>query len=170
MTTEVEKLENKEVMVPAALVAQTHASSTADSAAISAAVGAAFGKIAAFQAMHGIAAVGPPRVIYTEWSPTGVKFTAAIPIADVPPPNVRDTPDVGIADIPESQALRFIHHGPYRDVRATYDRIEAWLEARGGIKSPADWAHYSPMWEEYMNDPATTPESDLVTRIYLTLR
>jgi hypothetical protein len=26
------------------------------------------------------------------------------------------------------------------------------------------------MWEEYLNDPAATPESELITRIYLTLR
>jgi effector-binding domain-containing protein len=83
---------------------------------------------------------------------------------------VKDSADVAIKPTAESSALRFVHHGPYRDVRNTYDRIEAWLRERGGIKTPADWARYSPMWEEYLNDPATTPESELITRIYLTLR
>lgn len=170
MTSNMMELENMEVAVPASVVVQCRTSSTADSGAISAAVGAAFAKITAFQAEHGIKPAGPPRVVYTEWSPAGVKFTAAIPIDDVPPPDVRDTAEVGIAAMPEARALRFVHHGPYRDIRATYDRIEAWLRSRGGIKTAADWARYSPMWEEYMNDPTTTPESELVTRIYLTLR
>ena len=169
MTTDVTNLESMEVTLPTTLVAECRATSTADSGAISAAVATAFENIQAFQRANGITAAGPPRVVYTEWSPTGVHFTAAIPIAAVPP-DVTTSADVSIATIPETQALRFLHRGPYRDIRTTYDRIEAWLRARGGIKTPSDWARYSPMWEEYMSDPATTPESELLTRIYLTLR
>lgn len=169
MTAEVRQLENMEVSVPAALVVQCDGSSTTDSQAISQAIGAAFEKVAAFEAANKIETAGPARVVYTEWTPTNVKFSVACPIAEVPPPNVRDTPEVSIKVMPEAQALRFVHHGPYREIRGTYDRIEAWLRERGGIKTAADWARYSPMWEEYMNDPTTTPESDLVTRIYLTL-
>jgi len=169
MNTDVQELDNMEVTVPATLVAECRSSCAAESRAISAAVSAAFRKIQTFQAANGIPAAGPPRVIYTEWSPAGVKFTAAVPIADLPR-EVRDTADASIQATSETRALRFVHHGPYRDIRNTYDRIEAWLRARGGITTAADWAHYSPMWEEYLNDPATTPESELVTRIYLTLR
>lgn len=170
MITDVTDLKSMEVEVPATLILACSASSHADSNAISAAVGAALQKIVAFQAANRIQASGPPRVVYSEWGPAGVKFTAEIPIADVPPPNVLDTSEVGIKASPETRALRFEHRGPYREVRSTYDRIEAWLRERGGIKTAADWARYAPMWEEYLNDPATTPESDLITRIYLTLR
>ena len=169
MTTEVPRLESMEVMVPATLVAECRASSAAESNAIAAAVAAAFQKIQAFLNANGISAAGAPRVVYTEWSAGGVKFSAAIPIAAVPP-DVKAGADVSVERTAESSALRFVHHGPYRDVRNTYDRIEAWLRERGGIKTAADWARYSPMWEEYLNDPATTPEPDLITRIYLTLR
>ena len=169
MTTDVPKLESMEVMVPATLVAECHAASAAESSAISAAVAAAFLKIRAFLNTNGVSAAGAPRVVYTEWSAGGVKFSAAIPVAAVPP-NVKDSADVSIEPTTESTALRFVHRGPYREVRNTYELIEAWLRARGGIKTAADWARYSPMWEEYLNDPATTPESELITRIYLTLR
>jgi effector-binding domain-containing protein len=169
MTTDVTTLESMEVMVPATLVAECHASSVAESSAISTAVGAALQKIQAYLSANAIPSAGAPRVVYTEWSPAGVKFSAAIPVAAVPP-NVKNSPDVAIKPTAESTALRFVHRGPYRDVRNTYDRIEAWLRARGGIKTAADWSRYSPMWEEYLNDPATTPESELITRIYLTLR
>jgi effector-binding domain-containing protein len=83
---------------------------------------------------------------------------------------VAESGGVALDTIPESTALRFVHHGPYRDLPATYERIEAWLRERGGIRTAADWARYSPMWEEYVTDPETTPESALITRIYLTLR
>jgi effector-binding domain-containing protein len=167
-TPDTTTLESREVAVPPALVLECSKSCAADPAAIAATVGAAFQAIEGFRAAHAITAAGMPRVIYTDWGPSGVRFTAAVPITDVPP-NVRDAGDVSIKAIPESRALRFVHSGPYRDIRTTYDRIEAWLRERGGIKTPADWAHYSPMWEEYANDPVTTPESELVTRIYLTL-
>jgi effector-binding domain-containing protein len=168
-TTQIPKLESMEVAVPAAVVAQCRASCAAEPAAIATAVGAAFQKIDAFVKANAIATCGAPRVVYTEWSPTRVQFTAAMPIRDIPP-SVADTADVSIASVPECSALRFVHRGPYREIRSTYDRIEAWLRDRGGIRTAADWARYSPMWEEYLNDPATTPQSELVTRIYLTLR
>jgi effector-binding domain-containing protein len=168
-TTETPKLDSMEVAVPAAVVAQCRASCAAEPAAIGTAVGAAFQKIDAFVKASAIATCGAPRVVYTEWSPNGVQFTAAVPVRDVPR-GVVDTADVSIASVPECTALRFVHRGPYREIRNTYDRIEAWLRERGGIRTAADWARYSPMWEEYLNDPATTREPDLVTRIYLTLR
>ena len=169
MTTDVTNLESMEVLVPATLVAEYHGSSAAESSAISAAVGAALRRVETFLIVNGIRAAGAPRVVYREWSPAGVKFTAAVPITAAPP-NVNDGADVSIRTSAECSALRFVHRGAYRDIRGTYDRIEAWLRARGGIKTAADWARYSPMWEEYLNNPATTPESELITRIYLTLR
>jgi effector-binding domain-containing protein len=168
MTTDTIQLESMEVSAPATLVVQVQAACSADPAAIAAAVGGAFRTIATFQQRYGIPSAGPPRVIYTTWGADGVRFTAAVPIAEVPP-NAVDEGEVSITALPAATALRFVHRGAYGELRHTYDRIEGWLRERGGIKTPADWAHYSPMWEEYLNDPATTPESDLITRIYLTL-
>jgi effector-binding domain-containing protein len=168
-TTATTPLENKEVTVPPILVAQCHSTSSPAPEAVAAAMGAAFGKVQAFLQRNSLRAAGPPRAIYTGWGVSSVEFTAAIPIAQVPA-GVLDTEDVKIAAVPECSALRFEHHGPYSELPGTYARIEAWLRGRGGIKTPADWAHYSPMWEEYQNDPAATPPSDLLTHIFLTLR
>jgi effector-binding domain-containing protein len=169
VTTDVIELKSMEVLVPATRIVACNTSSSTDPNAISAAIRSAFEKIDAFQRANRIQASGPPRVVYSEWSPTEVKFTAQVPIAEMPPSTVLDNADVAIKATPETQALRFEHRGPYRDVRNTYNRIESWLRERGGIKTAADWARYAPMWEEYLNDPATTPESELITRIYLTL-
>lgn len=162
-------LENREVAVPPTLVAECHSTSSLEPGAISAAMGAAFSKVGAFLARNGIPAAGSPRAIYTAWGTTSVDFTAAIPIAELPV-GVSDSGDVTIKSLPEARALRFVHRGPYSEVRGTYSRIESWLRERGGIKTAADWARYSPMWEEYLNDPATTTPSDLLTHIFLTLR
>jgi hypothetical protein len=35
------------------------------------------------------------------------------------------------------------------------------------MQSEADGACYMPMWEEYLNDPDTTPQADPLTYIYL---
>ncbi len=44
----------------------------------------------------------------------------------------------------------------------------AWIaKAKGLMQCEADWARYMPMWEEYLNDPQTTPEAELMTYIYL---
>ena len=168
-TTATTPLENKEVTVPSALVAQCHSTSSPAPDAVAAAMSAAFRKVEAFVQSNSLRPAGSPRAIYTGWGANSVEFTAAIPIAAVPD-GVLDTPDVTIAALPECSALRFVHHGPYSELRGTYARIEAWLRERGGITKPEDWARYSPMWEEYQNDPATTPPSDLLTYVFLTLR
>jgi len=162
-------LESMEVAVPAALVAKLDVTTGADPSRISEATEAAVGKVQEFLVRNRLVAAGPPRAIYTSWGPAEVRFTVAVPISEAPTPLI-ETEGVTVEAIPESTALRFVHHGPYRELRATYARIEAWLRERGGIRTAADWERYSPMWEEYVSDPATTPESELVTRIFLTLR
>ena len=161
------QLENMEVTVPSALVAQVEGVTTSPTE-IQAAMSASFKKLYDGLWANRLVPAGPPRAIYTMWEPSGVRFTVAVPIERAPDEPVT-SPDITIATLPESSALRFLHRGSYHDLPSTYERIEAWLRERGGIKTAADWARYAPMWEEYMNDPDKTPESDLVTRIYLTL-
>jgi effector-binding domain-containing protein len=161
------QMESTEVLVPSTLVAQIEGL-TAKPADIGAAVGKAFGTLYPAMGRAGLTPSGPPRVIYTGWGPGEVRFTVAAPI-DREPAALLGA-GVSSARLPERVALRFVHRGPYREIKATYDQIESWLRERGGIKTPADWAHYSPMWEEYVNDPATTPESELVTNIFFSLR
>jgi DNA gyrase inhibitor GyrI len=35
------------------------------------------------------------------------------------------------------------------------------------MQTEDDWMRYMPMWEVYLNDPQTPPETDLLTYIYL---
>jgi len=163
----VAQLDNMEVLVPAALVAQLEGTSTP--AGLGAEIGKAFGSLYAAVGQAGLVPSGAPRAIYTAWSSDEVRFTVAVPVNHKPATPLTGN-GVSIAELPAGKALRFVHLGPYRDIRATYDQIEAWLRERGAVRTAADWARYCPMWEEYMNDPSTTPESELVTHIFLPLR
>ena len=54
--------------------------------------------------------------------------------------------------------------GPYSEIEAAYQWLLAqWLPASG--EETRDF----PIWEEYLNDPKTTPAAELQTRIYLPL-
>lgn len=123
-----------------------------------------FGTLMGFAAMHNVQFAGPPRVVYTGMGATGVDMTLAIPVAggpsDVSGP-------VRIAELPASNSLRFTHMGPYERLMETYGAVTQWMLEHGRMQSEEDWAKYMPMWEEYPNDPATTPAHELITFIHL---
>ena len=162
-------LEFAEVEVPAVLAAQMPGESTPDPAAISGAMHGAFEKLGAFLQQHKLRPSGPPRAIYTSYGPQGIGFVVAMPIAARPAAAIKDGPGF-VESIPAGKAMRFTHRGPYADLMKTYGRVTEFLKAKGLMKSEADWARYMPMWEEYLNDPHTTPEAKLVTYIYLPVR
>jgi effector-binding domain-containing protein len=161
------QLESMEVEVDPTFAVVMRQSCAADPVAIKAAMGSTFGALGAWIGAHNITPAGPPRAIYTAFDATGISFTVAFPVGAPLP--IAEAGPITVEKLPGGRALRFVHRGPYDAIRATYDQIEAWLRERGAMKSSADWAKYSPMWEEFMNDPGTTPSADLVTRIYLPL-
>lgn len=165
-TTATTALEVREVYVPPALTLELEmtASSPAD---IGMAMGKAFSTLMNFVHGHTLVVAGPPRAIYQSWNGTETRFTAAIPIVDAPSGFVAQ--DVKVVSHTEQQALRFTHHGAYKEIPGTYSQIDAWLRERGAVTTEADWTRYFPMWEEYIGDPATTPEQELMTYIFLPL-
>lgn len=157
-----------EVAVDEVLAAQYSARCGSDPVEIAAAMGPGFGMLMGFVQQHGLTFAGPPRAIYTESCPAGTSFTLAAPIAALPAMEVPPGP-VTLGKLPAAKAMRFVHRGAYRDLLATYDRIAKFLVEKGCMRDEMDWGKYMPMWEEYVNDPVTTPESELVTFIYLPL-
>jgi effector-binding domain-containing protein len=165
--SEFDALEFTEVEVPAALAAQMPGQCAAEPAAIAAAVGEAFGKLTAFVGQYALRAVGPPRTIYTAYVRDGVRFVVALPIA-APPTRPVEAGSGLVETLPAKKAMRFTHRGPYANLATTYGRITAFLQAKGLMPTEGDcWARYMPMWEEYLNDPRTTPEAELLTYICL---
>ncbi len=159
-------LEFVEVEVPRILAAQISGAVGPGQAAIAGAIRTAFDDLMGFLRQHKLSPAGPPRAIYTAHGPQGVRFTVAMPIA-APPAATRMIGRGFVKSIPAGRAMRFTHHGPYAELAKTYGLITEFLKAKGLMKTDADWAKYMPMWEEYVNDPQTTPPEKLVTYIYL---
>ena len=158
----------KEVEVQPTLALQIAGESGSDPQEISKAMGQAFGELQRVSQAHAVQFTGPPRAIYTAYSPEAVKFTVVMPIA-AEVSGIGQGP-VTVAEVPGGKALRFVHKGPYPKLMETYGKITEWMTANGMLETEADWAKYMPMWEEYLNDPDSTPADELITHIYVPQR
>jgi hypothetical protein len=157
------EIEFSEVEVPSTLAVQVPGRSGPSPASIGAAIQTAFETLHGLISQHPLAPAGPPRVIYNSYGAEGVSFTLALPVA-APVPSLQLQPLEG------TKAFRFTHHGSHHNLMQTYGQITAFMKSRGWMQTDADWARYMPMWEEYLNDPAKTPEAELLTYIYLPAR
>jgi effector-binding domain-containing protein len=159
-------LEFTQVDVPPILAAQVRSECSSDPIAIAGAMGPAFGAVMRYVGQHGLSMAGPPRAIYEAVDAQKTQFVVAVPI-DVSPAGEIQGEAAFAGGLPGCKALRFTHRGPYRELPKTYGRITEFMKSTGRMTSEADWNRYMPMWEEYLNDPETTPEAELLTYIYL---
>ncbi len=162
-------LEFTEVEVPSVLAAQMPGECGPDPAVIAGAMRTAFGRLTGFMREQRLSPAGPPRAIYAAYGPQGVRFTVAMPVA-APPAATRTIGPGSVRRLAAARAMRFTHRGPYAELAKTYGRIAEFLKAQGLMKTDADWSKYMPMWEEYLNDPQTTPEAELRTYVYLPVK
>lgn len=164
--TSIADLEFAEVEVVPALAVQLLNTSGPDPASIGAAMRKSFLAVLEIVNRYALVMNGQPRAVYTAYGPDSVSFICALPVAAGPAEPI-DNPHVRVETMPGTKAYRFTHHGPYPDLSRTYGAISALMIEMGLMTTEADWAKYMPMWEEYMNNPETTPAEDLVTYIYL---
>ena len=157
-----------DVTVPDALGIHVRSNVRSNYAEIGPAIGAAFGMLGAYLGEKGLQCVGPPRVVYLEYGPTGTTFLSVMPI-EASPAEPGDGP-VNIAPLPSGTAMRFTHIGPYMRIGETYNLITAYMAEKGLIQTEADWINFMPMWEEYISDPDLVPEAELLTYIYLPMK
>lgn len=66
--------------------------------------------------------------------------------------------------IPAGRCATLVHKGPYAELEQPYD----WLFGQWLPNSGYEAANF-PVFEEYLNDPKTTPPNELLTRIYCLL-
>ena len=163
------EVEFAEVEVAPALAVLVPGRCAADPSSITASITQAFETLKGYMGRHGLAPIAPPRTIYTAYGPQGVEFTVAMPIL-APQPAPASEPPAVIDNIRGTKAYRFTHHGSYSTLMQTYGQITVWLKERGLLQSEADWEKYMPMWEEYLNDPESTPEAGLLTYIFLPIQ
>jgi effector-binding domain-containing protein len=109
----------------------------------------------------GVKASGAPMTIYTATDDNGFQFQAAVPVAQAPatPPGG----DIKVGKAPTGKALKFVHRGSYDAMDTTYEAITNYLDDKR-LEAKDLFV------EQYMKDPLTTPEDDLVIEVYVPLK
>ncbi|MEW5975602.1 MAG: GyrI-like domain-containing protein [Acidobacteriota bacterium] len=144
-------------------IAYLSASSIKEPKEIAMAIGKAFAEIEKVLQAHKLSHVAPPMTITTRWDDSGYGFDAAIPVDRIPRNPGTAHGSVGFRTTYSGKALRAIHKGPYQNLTASYDQLFAFAAA-SGIESNGR------SWNQYISDPAKTPEAELVTHIYLPVK
>ncbi len=127
---------------------------------IGAAMGSAFQSVAAFMQKNNIEPTGPAISVYYTYDPEELSFRAGF-IVDTGALQ-KASGDVSAATTPGGNVLAHTHIGPYSRLRDVYSEIKVFLEE--SQRKPG-----APTWELYTNNPATTPEEELRTEIFMTV-
>lgn len=122
-------------------------------------LGAAYAKLNSHVAAHGLKEAAPPIAITREFNEEthNWRFDAALVVDKPDPPGA---PESGIqtGQTYAGDVLRVTHVGPYAAMEPTYNALAAWRTV-AGFEDNGD------SWEQYVSDPASTPEAELVTYI-----
>jgi effector-binding domain-containing protein len=121
----------------------------------------AFRTVYAFMEKAGLQPTGHPMMIYTSADDSGFTFQAAVPIAAAPenPPKG----DIGVGTAPSGKAYKFVHRGSYDAMENTYEAITNFFDEKN-IESKDMFI------EEYLTDPRSTPESELVIHVLVPVK
>ena len=120
----------------------------------------AFRKIEEELIRAGIAPAGRPLALFVDTEDMGFRYEAMIPIPATPPGRTSLTPEVHFGSTPQGKAFRFVHKDPYEDIDATYETIEAYLEAKGVTVKGA-------FLEEYVTDLTDAKDPALEVNIFV---
>jgi effector-binding domain-containing protein len=110
---------------------------------------------------QGVKASGAPMTIYTATDDTGFQFQAAVPVAQAP--TIAPGGEVAVGKSPTGKALKFIHRGSYDAMDTTYEAITNYLDEKRLEAKDL-------FIEQYLKDPMTTPEDDLVIEVFVPLK
>ncbi len=85
--------------------------------------------------------------------------------SDITVPATDDRPEIKTIDIAGGRHAVVTFKGPYAELKRAYNWLfTTWLPESG------EEAGDNPCFEEYMNDPGTTPPTELLTNIHLSLK
>ena len=161
--TDFSDLKVEKVDVAPVTVAYLPATSSKDEQAIAQAIGGAYLEVGNFMAAHGLKQAGAPITIDTRWDEAGYSCDAAIPVDRAPEGEIAAESAVKVRQTYSGQALKVVHTGAYRDLPAAYEKLHAFIAAHG-------YQQAGPAWDEYVSDPGTTPEADLITNVYVPVK
>ena len=122
---------------------------------------AAFKTVYGAMAKQGLKASGAPMTIYTASDDTNFQFQAAVPVEQVP--TLPAGSEIAVGKAVAGKALMFIHRGSYEALDSTYEAVTDYLDEKKLEGKDL-------FIEQYMKDPLSTPENDLVIEIYVPLK
>lgn len=132
-------------------------SSNTNNKEITKAIGAAYGKIIAFISANNINMAGTPKIITLDFSPDNYHFLAVIPVDNNT--IVDEKNEVLASTMYAGKAIKMIHKGSYSNFKQSYDILFAYL-TQNQLERNGD------PWEDFVTDPASVTEENLVTHIY----
>ncbi len=124
---------------------------------ISEKIGQAYAKIIAFLTKNAIAMNGTPKIINKKFDADSFEFIAAIPV--VATEIVDETGEIKAAQTYAGKALKIIHQGSYKNFKQSYTILNAYIAQNKLQKNGHSW-------EDYLSDPSTTAQDQLITHIY----
>jgi effector-binding domain-containing protein len=154
-----EVIENKPL--PYAYFSGTTTTKAAD---IGSALAAAYAKVGTAMRSIDLKQAGAPLAVTRRFDEeTQVyEFDAAVPVdrSDVALPAGSA---VKYGETPAGLVLTVTHTGPYSQLREVYDQVAAFETAYG-------FSANGNSWEQYVSDPGTTPEADLITTLHFPVK
>jgi effector-binding domain-containing protein len=152
-------LEVEIIQVEPADILYVRNTAAGDAGNLGSSLAAAYREITAFMAVNEIEMAAQPMAITRLRGQQGYEVDAAIPVF---PEAVEPGARVLLGKSPAGRALRVIHRGPYDHMALQYEKVAAWMAARGLAEGPVSW-------EQYISDPGETPAEALITHIYFLL-
>jgi effector-binding domain-containing protein len=120
-----------------------------------------FKTVTEFLKKENIKPAGPSMTIYLSTDDTGFEFRAAIPI-EAPPANPPKG-DIELGQSPAGKMLKFVHRGSYDAMDTTYEAITNFLDTKQ-LEAQETFI------EEYVTDPITTAEEELVINVLVPIK
>ncbi|MDR2696954.1 MAG: GyrI-like domain-containing protein [Holophagales bacterium] len=124
-------------------------------------MGEGYQKLWAYLGQRGKEIVGAPYCKYTNGSADFMKFDIelGIPVSEPLP----EQDEIYMANTCEGKAITATHKGAYKEVEKTYAPMMQYL-AENKLESTGVYYDY------YLNNPADTPESELLTKVVFPLK
>lgn len=124
------------------------------------AVGSGLQEVYAHMQGNGVPPAGSALVLYTSNADGVMDYNVGFEIS--PEDMDKEHDQIKAGKTPAGKVLTHLHVGPYTNLRETYGAMMQHMESES-----LQWA--GPCWEVYLNDPSSTAEADLKTRIYISI-
>ena len=153
-------LKISETFVPAMnLICITDSTSHSNPDEISQAFGKAYQELGEFLSKKKLSMVGPPLAINIEYKSQYI-FDACFPIKEN---KVKNEGRIKFVVKPESKAILGMYTGGYESIEKAYSKLIEYCTFKKATINGFSW-------EQYMNDPKTTPKEKLRTNIFFPIK